>query len=76
MGASHEVVWSLSSFELAGFDLTGEEFHLISRLVYEKFGINLGEQKRMLVIERLQKELRETSGCPSARRRSVVGRRA
>jgi chemotaxis protein methyltransferase CheR len=58
MGALHEVVWSLSGFELAGFDLTGEEFHLISRLVYEKFGINLGEQKRMLVIERLQKELR------------------
>jgi chemotaxis protein methyltransferase CheR len=49
----------LSGFEVAGFDLTEEEFHLISGLVYEKFGINLGEQKRTLVIERLQKELRQ-----------------
>jgi chemotaxis protein methyltransferase CheR len=49
----------LSGFELTGFNLTGEEFHLISSLVYEKFGIKLAEQKRMLVIERLQKELRQ-----------------
>lgn len=42
-----------------GFDLTTEEFHLISSLVYEKFGINLGEHKQSLVIERLQKVLRE-----------------
>lgn len=46
----------MSSLEMAGFNLTKEEFHLISSLVYEKFGINLGEQKRTLVIERLQKE--------------------
>jgi chemotaxis protein methyltransferase CheR len=55
----HGVVSGLSSLELAGYDLTGEEFHLISHLVYEKCGINLGEQKRSLVIQRLQKELRQ-----------------
>lgn len=42
-----------------GLDLTEEEFHLISSLVYDKFGINLGEHKRSLVIERLQKVLRQ-----------------
>lgn len=42
-----------------GFDLTEEEFRLISSLVYDKFGINLGEHKRSLVIERLQKVLRQ-----------------
>ena len=55
------MVSGLSSLELAGFDLTEEEFHLITRLVYEKCGINLGEQKRSLVLQRLQKELRQ--GC-------------
>ena len=49
----------MNGLDMAGFNLTKEEFHLISRLVYEKFGINLGEQKRTLVIERLQKELRQ-----------------
>jgi chemotaxis protein methyltransferase CheR len=44
---------------LNAFDLTGAEFHLISSLVYDKFGINLGEHKRSLVIERLQKVLRQ-----------------
>jgi chemotaxis protein methyltransferase CheR len=53
------VGWGLNGFDVAGFNLTKEEFHLISSLVYEKFGINLGEQKRTLVIERLQKELRQ-----------------
>lgn len=37
--------------------LTDEEFNLISRLVYDKFGINLSEQKRALIIGRLQKVL-------------------
>ncbi|NLI13149.1 MAG: protein-glutamate O-methyltransferase CheR [Peptococcaceae bacterium] len=37
--------------------LTDEEFNLISKLVYDKFGINLGEQKRALIIGRLQKVL-------------------
>lgn len=37
--------------------LTDEEFNLISRLVYDRFGINLGEQKRALIIGRLQKVL-------------------
>ena len=49
----------MGSFDLAGFDLTDEEFRLISNLVYEKCGINLGEQKRTLVVERLQKVLRQ-----------------
>ncbi len=49
----------MSSFDLTGFDLTEEEFHLISSLVYKKCGINLGEQKRTLVVERLQKVLRQ-----------------
>lgn len=40
------------------FELSEEEFQLIRSLVYSKFGINLGEHKRSLVIERLQKELR------------------
>ncbi len=49
----------MGSFDPTGFDLTDEEFRLISRLVYEKCGINLGEQKRFLVVERLQKVLRQ-----------------
>jgi chemotaxis protein methyltransferase CheR len=52
-------VKGLGGFDFAGFNLTNEEFHLISSLVYDKCGINLGEQKRALVIERLQKVLRE-----------------
>jgi chemotaxis protein methyltransferase CheR len=48
----------LNGFDLSGFNLTAEELRLISSLVHQKFGINLGEQKRTLVIERLQKELR------------------
>lgn len=37
--------------------LNDEEFNLISSLVYSKFGIKLGEQKRALIIGRLQKVL-------------------
>lgn len=37
--------------------LNDEEFNLISSLVYNKFGIKLGEQKRALIIGRLQKVL-------------------
>ncbi len=37
--------------------LSDEEFNLISSLVYNKFGIKLGEQKRALIIGRLQKVL-------------------
>lgn len=39
------------------FHLTDEEFRLISRLVYERFGINLGEHKRTLVVARLHRVL-------------------
>ncbi len=41
--------------------LTDEEFRLISDLVYRKCGIKLGEQKRALIIGRLQKALRSGS---------------
>lgn len=37
--------------------LPDTEYHLISKLVYEKFGINLGEQKRSLIVGRLNKIL-------------------
>jgi chemotaxis protein methyltransferase CheR len=39
--------------------LTDEEFNLIRALVYERFGINLTEAKRSLVVGRLQKTLRQ-----------------
>ncbi|MEZ7891445.1 MAG: protein-glutamate O-methyltransferase CheR [Candidatus Wallbacteria bacterium] len=38
--------------------LEDDEFRLISKLVYDKFGIKLSDQKKTLVIERLQKILR------------------
>ena len=38
--------------------LSDDEFHLIRTLVYERFGINLTEAKRSLVVGRLQKTLR------------------
>lgn len=46
--------------------LSMEEFNLIRKLVYDRFGIQLNEQKRSLVVERLQKTLR-TGGFPSFR---------
>ena len=36
-------------------DITDKEFKLISNLVYEKFGINLTEKKKSLVVGRLNK---------------------
>lgn len=39
--------------------LTDEEYRLIRDLVYSRFGINLTEQKRALIVGRLQKILRE-----------------
>jgi chemotaxis protein methyltransferase CheR len=38
--------------------ISDEEFNLIRSLVYERFGINLSDQKRSLVVGRLQKLLR------------------
>ena len=38
--------------------ITNQEFLLISKLIYDKFGIHLTEQKRTLIVERLQKILR------------------
>lgn len=38
--------------------LSMEEFDLIRKLVYDRFGIHLNEQKKSLVVERLQKTLR------------------
>ncbi|MBU0484937.1 MAG: protein-glutamate O-methyltransferase CheR [Proteobacteria bacterium] len=40
--------------------ITDREFNLIRTLVYDRFGINLTEQKRSLVVGRLQKLLRDT----------------
>jgi len=40
-------------------DLTKREYQLIAALVYEKSGINLGDQKMQLVRTRLNKRLRE-----------------
>jgi len=39
--------------------ITDKEFGAIRKLVYDKFGINLTEQKKTLVVGRLQKVLRE-----------------
>jgi chemotaxis protein methyltransferase CheR len=55
-------VQGISSPELFGhklMQLTDEEFNLIRILVYERFGINLTEAKRSLVVGRLQKTLRQ-----------------
>ena len=38
--------------------ISDQEFNLIRSVVYEKFGINLNDQKRSLVVGRLQKLLR------------------
>ncbi len=40
-------------------DLTAEEYELFRRLIYEKSGINLGDQKQQLVRARLGKRLRK-----------------
>ncbi len=39
--------------------LSDSEYKLMSRLVYDKFGINLGEQKRSLIVGRLNKILKQ-----------------
>ena len=39
--------------------ISDAEFQAIRRLVYDNFGINLGEQKKTLVVGRLQKVLRQ-----------------
>ena len=41
-----------------GQQLSNEEFDLIRQLVYDRFGIHLNEQKKTLVVERLQKTMR------------------
>ncbi|HET98443.1 MAG TPA: protein-glutamate O-methyltransferase CheR [Desulfurivibrio alkaliphilus] len=42
-----------------GLTISAQEFGLIRALVYERFGINLTDQKRALVVGRLQKLLRD-----------------
>lgn len=44
--------------------ISDKEFKLIRSLVYERFGINLNDQKRSLVVGRLQKLLR-SNGFPT-----------
>jgi chemotaxis protein methyltransferase CheR len=46
-------------FGLRLMKLSDDEFNLIRSLVYERFGINLTESKRSLVVGRLQKTLRQ-----------------
>ncbi len=43
----------------AGARISDQEFGAIRKLVYDKFGINLTDQKKTLVVGRLQKVLRE-----------------
>jgi chemotaxis protein methyltransferase CheR len=43
----------------AMMNITDNEFHLIRDLVYERFGITLSDQKKSLVVGRLQKILRQ-----------------
>lgn len=40
--------------------ITDEEFELLRSLIYKRFGINLTEQKRSLLVGRLQKVLRQS----------------
>lgn len=40
--------------------ITDEEFNLLRSLIYKRFGINLTDQKRSLLVGRLQKVLRQT----------------
>ena len=42
-----------------GIELTDKEFRLLADLIYNKFGINLGEKKKALVRGRLNSVLRE-----------------
>lgn len=44
---------------MSGFSLSDSEFQSIRSFVYDKFGINLTEEKRGLVLSRLQKVLRQ-----------------
>ena len=48
-------------------EISEEEFQTIRKLVYDNFGINLTEQKRSLVVGRLQKVIRtrKLSGFPA-----------
>lgn len=39
--------------------ISEQEYRLLTRLIYDRFGISLGEQKRSLVVGRLQKVLRK-----------------
>jgi len=46
-----------NTFQL--IQITDKEFNLLSRLIYEKSGINLGEHKRSLVVGRLNKLIKQ-----------------
>jgi len=52
------VIISPENSGLKLMQLSDDEFNLIRTLVYERFGINLTEAKRSLVVGRLQKTLR------------------
>lgn len=44
---------------MAAFTISNSEFQLLRDLVYSRFGINLTDQKKALLVGRLQKELHE-----------------
>jgi len=50
---------TLSPDQSAASRISDQDFDLIRQLVYSRFGINLTEQKKTLVVGRLQKVLRE-----------------
>ena len=52
--------------QTGGLDIKESEFRTIRKLVYDHFGINLTDQKRSLVVGRLQKVLRQR-GLPDFR---------
>jgi len=56
-GSSHYNIWSKKVRDL--LTISDKEFQHIRELVYKNFGINLTEQKRALVVGRLNKVLRE-----------------
>jgi len=52
----------MSDFQDNLMPITDAEFHAIRDLVYQRFGITLSDQKKNLVVGRLQKKLKE-HGC-------------
>ncbi len=57
---NHESISEVIKREMTGLmDISEKEFNIIRSLVYKNFGINLTEQKKSLVVGRLQKLLKQ-----------------